>query len=182
MPWWGYEPDSKFSPNPCALLAAALLQGTASQRALGEKAAARCVAYLLEESDNWMHNTYCLQPLVLALEERNSPLLTPEASAAMDRRITGGVCTDQSKWTDYEPQPLDFVHSPTSRWYPPLAGDIPANLDYWEKTVTKEGIWPPNWDYGFENDFSRSATKTWTGYIAVRRVKILRAFGRVEAE
>jgi len=180
MSWWGYEPDSKFSPNPCAEIASALLCGTASQRVLGERAAARCVEYLLEEADNWMHNTYCLQSLVLALADLGSPLLTPEATAAMDRRITGGVCLDQNKWTDYEAQPLDFVHSPGSRWYGLLAREIPANLDYWERTVTDDGIWQPNWDYGIENDFSRAATKTWTGYIAVSRVKILKAFGRAE--
>jgi len=180
-PWWGYPPNTEFSPNPCAAVASALLSGKVSQRALGEKIAGRCVDFLLhDESYGHMHDTYCLQPLFLALLDTGSPLVTPEATAAMNRRILSGVCLDQSKWTGYEAQPLDFVSSPDSYWHDLLSKEIPANLDYWESTLSAAGFWPPNWDYGADTEFTRAATRTWMGYLAVRRVEVLKAFDRVE--
>lgn len=186
-PWYGYSPkteltpEPEFTPNPCATIASALIYGTDSQRALGEKITGRCVDYLLQdEAYDWMHNTYCLQPLFLGLLDINSPFITSEVIAAINRRVLSGTCVDQSKWTEYMAQPLDFVNSPNSYWHDLLAKEIPSNLDYWENTLTSDGYWPQNWNYGIDTEFSRTATKNWIGYFAVKRVKILKAFGRIE--
>ena len=179
-PWWNYQPDTSFSPNPCAVIASALFLGTASQRTLGEKVTRRCIDFILHDGKLDMHNTYCLQRLFLALVETNSPLVTAEVTDAMNLRVFKEACTDQSKWMKYVAQPLDMVDSPDSYWYGLLKDEIPANLDYWESTLDSNGCWVPNFSWGMDTEASRAAIKNWVGYMAVKRVKILKAFGRVE--
>lgn len=183
-PWFGYTPltpEPDFTPNPCAVIASVLIRGTDSQRALGEKIAVRCLDYLLQdEAYDRIHNTYCLQPLFLALLDMDSSFITSEVTAAINRRVLNGTCFDPGKWTEYVAQPLDFVNSPGSYWYDLLVKEIPNNLDYWEETLIAGGHWPKNWNYGVDTEFTRGATKNWIGYIAVKRVKILKNFGRIE--
>lgn len=81
---------------------------------------------------------------------------------------------------EYWPQPLDLADSPNSYWHSLLANEIPGNLDYWENTLTADGYWPPHFSWCVSTEASRSAIKNWMGYFAVKRVKILKAFGRIE--
>lgn len=177
-PWWSYHPDTEFTSNPCAVAASVLLLfGTDSQRTLGEEVAKRCVDFILRDENYWDHDTYCLQRLFLVLTEKQSPLITQKVIEAMEQRILKSVCTDSRKWTEYVAQPLDLVNSPDSCWYGLLADDIPGNLDYWERTLTTDGYWPPNFNWGVDTEVSRAAIKNWLGYFAVKRVKILNSFG-----
>lgn len=49
-PWWNYEPCTKFSPNPCAVVASAfILYGTNKQKELGYKIAEDCFKLLLSD-------------------------------------------------------------------------------------------------------------------------------------
>lgn len=175
-PWWNYQPDTKFTPNPCAVFASVLIKyGTDTQKVLGDEITEACIDYILSDTNYWEHDTYCLQRLYLAL-----PTLSDDIIFAMNKRITNGICFDESQWMNYVAQPFDMVDSPDSVWYPLIENNIDKNADYWIDTLLNDGYWQPNFSWGVDTDASKTATKNWIGYIAVKRVKILKAFGKIE--
>ena len=90
------------------------------------------------------------------------------------------VSFNKDEWARYVAQPLDSVDSPDSYWYNLLAKGIEVNLDYWEETLTLDGYWPLNFSWGTDTEAAHSATRSWIGYTAVKRVKTLKAFDRIE--
>ena len=180
-PWWGYGEDTKFTPNPCAVIASALiLCGTESQKSIGHEIAAKCFDFILNDDRFSDHDTYCLQRLFLSLKQLKSDLITAKSISAMENRISSVVCYDESKWLEYFSQLLDLVDSPSSPWYHVIQDGIEKNAEYWIDNLNAEGVWQPNFSWGVDTEESRTAIRSWTGYIAVRRVKILKAFGFAE--
>lgn len=182
-PWWGYtpnSPDSRFKPYPNAVVASALLSGTSSQRLLGEKIAERCVKFIFEdESFDW-YDTRSLQRLFNALLKLESPLITPEVITSMNSRVLRSVCINPDEWSGFAAQPLDSIESPNSYWYNLLEKEVQINLDYWESILTTDGYWPLNFSWGMDTEAAQSATRSWLGYTAVKRIKTLKAFDRIE--
>ena len=175
-PWWGYSPDTVFTPNPCAVVASAmLLHGTDSQKELAERIAEKCIDFLMNNTC-MQHDIYCLQRLIISLQAINSPLITEQVMEKFNQDMIKDTCLDESKYLEYVTQPLDFVYSPKSQWYNILKDAIPGNLAYWERTLSDDGCWQPNFSWGVDTDTSHQVTKNWSGYIAVKRVKILKAF------
>jgi hypothetical protein len=54
------------------------------------------------------------------------------------------------------------------------------NVDFYINNLNEEGIWTPNFSWGVDTEEARTATRNWKGYMAVKRVRILKAFGYVE--
>lgn len=174
-PWWRAELPTAFSPNPCAVVASAMLcYGTDSQKAFGARIAEDCWHFLQSDSFCGDHDTRNL--MVLA---EHSPSVSENVFFALKRRILENTCFDTAKWEQYYFQPLDFVSSPTSVWFDVVAHGVDRNLDYWVDTVNEAGVWTPNFSWGVDTEVSRRVTKQWTGYLAVNRMKILRNFGRL---
>ena len=181
-PWWSYKAQVAFSPNPCAVVASALiLYGTESQRALGQRVAERCLAYLVSDAFGREHDYYNLSYLLTKLKAVGSPLFTAEAEAALHRRIAADVCYDQGKWKQYVPQPLDFADSPQSPWLCDVSAGIEENLAFWLDDLGDAPVWTPNFSWGQVSAEAHQATENWKGYMAAKRVRILQDFGRVEA-
>ena len=64
-PWWSYAPCTVFNPNPCAVVASAMIRyGSASQRELGYKIADDCFRLLRSNDFCGDHDTLNLQALV----------------------------------------------------------------------------------------------------------------------
>ncbi len=180
-PWWGYEPCTVFSPNPCAVVASAFIRyGTDSQKRLGYKIADDCLKLLLSTDFCGDHDSLNMQALVEQLIAVKSPLVTDEVMAAMRRRILDNTCFDASKYNEYYFTPLDFVSSPDSIWYDDVKHGVDQTLDFWLDSINEQGVWSPNFDWGDGSDESRKATENWTGYITTKRVKILLAFDRID--
>lgn len=180
-PWWNYKQDTEFTPNPCAVIAAAmLLNGDSEHKALGNEIAKKCIKLLKSDEVMWDHDLYCTQKLFIALEKTNSELMDEETRKAMDRRILSNVSCNPDQWMNYVAQPFDFIDSPESPWYSLLKDSMPVNVRFWLNNINNEGIWPPNFSWGTDTIEARTAAKNWKGYIAVKRVKILKAFGLIE--
>jgi len=176
-PWWNYAPESRFSPNPCAVVATAFLKhGNDAQRALGSRIARRCIDFIKGDELCSEHDCYCLQTLVDGLQAVQPALLDETVLAHMARRILGCVCTDAGQWTDYVAQPLDLVAGPQSRWHSLLEPYVQVNIDYWLATLQDEGYWQPNFSWGVDSDLSRQVTMHWRCHLAVKRARILMAF------
>jgi hypothetical protein len=182
-PWWTYREDAEFSPNPCAVVASALIShGDTGRKKLGLDVAGRCLEFLNTDPGGpyYDHDTYCLQRLMTALQTAHPGLLGDRETSMMEKRIMSGVCLDERKYLTYVAQPLDFVDSPESPWYPLLKEAVARNAAFWINTLSDEGIWTPHFSWGADTEAARQAMKNWQGYIAVKRVKILKAFGFVE--
>lgn len=180
-PWWNYEPCKTFSPNPCAVVASALIRyGTESQKNLGLKIAKDCFALLKSSDFCGDHDSLNILTLVEQLSATGSPLITEEIMTAMERRIADNVCFDSDKWHEYYFQPLDFVASPTSMWYPVVEKGVEDNIDFWLDNIGPEGVWHPNFSWGVDTETAKQVTENWKGYITVKRAKILLHFHRIE--
>ncbi|MBO5274923.1 MAG: hypothetical protein J6I45_09950 [Clostridia bacterium] len=180
-PWWSYAPCTTFSPNPCAAVASAMIRyGSESQRTLGMKIAEDCFALLVSEKFCGDHDSLNIIALIEQLSAIDSPLITDQIIAAMERRILENTCFDSSKWQEYTFAPLDFVSSPDSMWYDCVSRGIEENIEYWLDTIDEQGIWNPNFSWGIDSDVSRQVTENWKGYITVKRAKILLSFDRIE--
>lgn len=176
-PWWSYTPDTIFTPNPGAVFASVLIKyGTGTQKTLGDEITEACIDFTLTDTNYWEHDTYCLQRLYLAL-----PTLSDNVIFTINNRISNGICFDESQWMNYVAQPFDMVDSPDSVWYPLIRNNVEKNADYWIDTLSNDGYWQPNFSWGVDTDVSKMATKNWIGYIAVKRIKILKVFDRIES-
>ena len=180
-PWWSYEPNTVFNPNPCACVASALIRyGTESQKALGYKIADDCFKLLVSNDFCGDHDSLNMQALVEQLLLIESPLITDEIMASMRRRILDNTCFDTSEYNGYCFTPLDFVSSPDSVWYDIVKHGIEQTFDYWLDNINEQGVWNPNFSWGIDSDVSRQVTENWKGYITVKRAKILLNFGKIE--
>ncbi|MTK12027.1 MAG: hypothetical protein F8N39_08050 [Clostridiaceae bacterium] len=180
-PWWIYAADTKFSPNPCAVIASAFIKyGNDGQKSLGYEIAARCIEFLNSNESCDEHDCYCMQRLFIILKELNSTLIDDIAIKSMERIILDCLCTDESKWMEYVPQPLDLVDSPESQWHKLVEPFVGKNLSFWLNTLKADGFWSPNFSWGVDSETSRNVTENWVCYIAVKRVKILKAFDLIK--
>lgn len=178
-PWWNYKPNTVFSPNPCGVIASALiLYGTEKQKEIGYTVAKRCLEFLLSDAFCGDHDSYNLMKLIEVLQYINSPLVTSEIMKAMKRRIAENICYDDSKWNEYHPQPLDFADSPESQWYECVKKGIEHNFQYWLDNLNDNGVWTPNFSWGVDSDISKQVTENWKGYITVRRARIFMRYNR----
>lgn len=179
-PWWTYSPDTKFTPNPCAIVASAFIKyGNNKQRELGNKITSYCIEFLKSNDECSEHDCYCLQRLYEILKELNHKLIDETSTKSMERKILNCVCTDENEWINYVAQPLDLVSSPNSEGYKLLESSIEKNLTYWISTLNEEGFWKPNFSWGVNSEVARSVTEVWKGYITVKRMKIFKAFGYI---
>lgn len=180
-PWCNYEPCTVFNPNPCAVVASAMIRyGTDSQKELGNKIAADCFKLLLSNDFCGDHDTLNMQALVEQLLQIKSSLISDEVMESMRRRILDNTCFDISKYNGYYFTPLDFVSSPDSIWYDDVKHGIEQTLDFWLNNINEQGVWNPNFSWGIDSDVSRQVTENWKGYITVKRARILLNFGRIE--
>lgn len=180
-PWWSYAPCTVFNPNPCAVVASAMIRyGSASQRELGYKIADDCFRLLRSNDFCGNHDSLNLQALVEQLLQMGSPLITDGIMASMRRRILENTCFDVSKYHEYTFTQLDFVSSPDSVWYKDVMHGIEPTFDFWLDNINEQGVWDSNFSWGIDSDVSRQVTENWKGYITVKRAKILLNFDRIE--
>lgn len=106
----------------------------------------------------------------------NSPLITDEIIQSMKRRISENVCFDINLWHEYRFSPLDFIDNPNSIWYDCVKDGIEKNFKYWADNINEQGVWNPNFSWGTDSDVSRKVTENWKGYIAVKRIRIIKNF------
>ena len=181
-PWWQYEVCTTFSPNPCGVIASAMLRyGTESQKQLACRIAGDCLALLQSRDFCGDHDSLNMKALVEALLAVCPGRVSAEVVDAMKRRILENTCFDVSRYHEYVFTPLDFVSSPDSLWYDTVQRGIEGTFDFWFDTINEQGVWNPNFSWGIDSDVSRQVTENWKGYITVKRAKILLAFGRMDA-
>lgn len=180
-PWWYYEVCTTFNPNPCGVIASAMIRyGTESQKLLGYRIADDCLALLKSRDFCGDHDSLNMKALVEALLDVCPERVSEEIMTSMKRRILENTSFDMNRYHEYVFTPLDFVSSPDSLWYDTVRDGINGTIDFWLDTINEQGVWNPNFSWGIDSDVSRQVTENWKGYITVKRAKILLAFDRME--
>jgi len=187
-PWWGYADSAEnflgFWANPRASVVAHLQQYLRlSPSPFTENARQAVVDDLMRYSQRMeMHDLLCFLDL---LETDGLPREHYESILDKLRRaLPHSVVTEPAKWGGYGLQPLEVVYFPGS----PLAGVldqavIDANLDYFIDEQQPNGSWAPNWTWDFiDADAWAAADREWRGILTLRKLRTLRAYGRIEME
>ena len=88
---------------------------------------------------------------------------------------------DPDKWTTYGLQPLSFIHSSHSPFYPGLEKESAANLDYILRTQTEDGGWPLNWSWAEVDPAAwKTAEKEWRAVMTLEKLERLEGFHRIQ--
>ena len=178
-PWWHWSGDflsGNFWGNPIAELAGHIVTYTRwreNERATGLVQFAR--DYLLNHDDEMEpHELYCFLRLADALPgDESKPLIEK-----LKTLIKNAICLDPEEWTSYKPQPVDFVWSKNSPFYPEYQKDIDRNIEFILSTVSTEGVWYPTWSWGdsYPRDWE-TARISWAGVLAVKHLHLIKEFG-----
>ena len=185
-PWWSYADSAEnfrgFWVNPRAAVVGHLQQYLRlSPSPFTEIARHAVVDDLMRYSQRMeMHDLLSFLDL---LETDGLPREHYESILDKLRRaLPYSVVTDPAKWGGYGLRPLEVVYFPGS----PLAGVldqavIDANLDYLIDEREPNGSWAPNWTWDFIDPFAwDAAERDWRGVLTLRKLRTLRAYGRIE--
>lgn len=184
-PWWSYADSAAnfdgFRANPTAALAGHLHYYASLVPAdFLDKITAQLLDHLSEMPDDNMnkHDLFCYLTLAESLRGANQRIVLDKLA----RVVPGSVEYDQSKWVEYTLWPLAVAPGPES----PLASmldrsAIEANLDYEIEEQVEDGSWPLAWSWEFIDEAAwTQAEQDWKGFHALRKLKVLKAYGRLE--
>ena len=88
---------------------------------------------------------------------------------------------DPDKWTTYGIQPLSFIDSPHSPFYPGLEKEAAVNLDYILRTQKEDGGWPLNWSWSDVDPAAwKIAEKEWRAVMTLEKLERLEGFHRIQ--
>lgn len=95
-------------------------------------------------------------------------------------RLPGAVERNPARWTSYGLKPLWAVPDPRCPGAIELAEVLEVALDYEIRTQAEDGAWDPFWSWGSAfPDHWPVAREEWRGWLTLRNLKTLRAFGRL---
>ncbi len=186
-PWWTYGEsagsDDDFQSNPRAALIGFLCehQSLVPAPLLSQLIDAQLAHLATQPTDQGidMHALPCYVTLA------NSPNL-PENQrqqlvSTLVQAVQGTVATDPADFASYQLLPLDVAPTPDAL----LAGTVDrsavdAHLDYLIDTQLSDGSWPIPWSWAFVDEAAwAQAERDWKGFIAVSRLRMLAAYGRI---
>ena len=108
----------------------------------------------------------------------------PQRAAAVQklRTVLNTVIErDSQKWTTYGIQPLSFIDSRNSPFYPGLEKEAATNLDYILRTQNEDGSWPLNWSWAEVDPAAwKIAEKEWRAVMTLEKLERLEGFHRIQ--
>ncbi|HEY2823613.1 MAG TPA: prenyltransferase/squalene oxidase repeat-containing protein [Candidatus Acidoferrum sp.] len=88
---------------------------------------------------------------------------------------------DPQKWTTYGIQPLSFIDSVHSPFYPGLEKEADANLDYILRTQKEDGGWALNWSWSDSDPVAwKTAEREWRALLTLEKLERLEGFHRIQ--
>lgn len=184
-PWWTFEGSEEsfhgFWANPRASVVSYLWQfRKLVPSPFVESALEAVAADLMHRPQHMeMHDLACFVDLLATpgLPEETFQGILDKLLRALPR----STVLDPAEWDGYNLKPLTTIHAPDS---PLLAAFDPAiiaaNLDYEIDNLPAEGVWRPNWSWDFvDADAWAAAEREWMGVLTLRKLRMLKAFGRV---
>ena len=112
------------------------------------------------------------------------PPTYPQREAAIQKLRTvlqAVVVRDPKEWTTYGIQPLSFIDSPKSPFYPGLERESAVNLDYILRTQKEDGGWPLNWSWSEVDPVAwKIAEQEWRAVVTLEKLERLEGFHRIQ--
>lgn len=185
-PWWTYadteETFGHFWANPRASVVSYLWQFRKLVPSPFVESALESVfnEFMGHPQHMEMHDLACFIDLLETpgLPEETYQGLLDKLLRALPRT----VALDPEQWDAYNLKPIDVARSPDS----PLAAAfdpavLETNLDYEIERRPADGVWRPAWSWDFvDADAWAAAEQEYKGILTLRKLKTLRAFGRIE--
>jgi hypothetical protein len=185
-PWWTYSETERnfggFRANPSAAVVGYLHDyPELAPAALLNEATAAVLEHLAHLPDKIeMHDLLCYVGLAGA---RHLPAAARGAVITRLRQaIPYSVERDPEAWAAYSLQPLDVAPAPAAELASALDPSlIEANLDSWIEQLPPDELWPIPWNWAFVDAAAwAQAQRDWQGHLAVQRLRVLQAYGRIE--
>jgi hypothetical protein len=108
----------------------------------------------------------------------------PQRAAAVQKLrtvLSAVVERDPNKWTTYGIQPLSFIDSKNSPFYPGLERESATNLDYILRTQKGDGGWPLNWSWAeVDPEAWKIAEQEWRVVMTLEKLERLEGFHRIQ--
>ncbi len=186
-PWWNYAKSAEsfagFLANPRAALIGFLYehQVLVPEGLLAQLLDAQLAYLTTHVADQGidMHELPCYVTLATApnLPAHHRQQLTNILLAA----VQGKVTTDPTAFSSYQLLPLDVAPTPAALLAAAVdRSAVDAHLDYLIETQLPDGSWPLPWSWDFVDAAAwAQAERDWKGFVAVNRLKMLAAYGRL---
>ena len=188
-PWWEYakiaESFAGFLANPRAALIGFLWehQALVPQALLDQLLDAQLTHLAVQPTDAGidMHELPCY--VTLATTSQLPAQYRQQITTLLQARVQGKVATDRGAFGGYQLLPLDVAPTPDALLATTVdRSALDAHLDYLLESQLPDGSWPIPWSWDFVDAAAwAQAERDWKGFIAVNRLKMLAAYGRIEA-
>ncbi|MBL8153161.1 MAG: hypothetical protein JNM70_03170 [Anaerolineae bacterium] len=181
--WWTAEDDlmSRLI-NPRAEVLGYLYDYAAHfPAAMREELTGSVIVHLLSQPDEMeMHDLLCALRL---LDTRTLPdSVRQPLRDKLKRAVQHNVTRDPEGWRGYGLPPLAVVRSPDSPFAVLFKDEIPVNLDFIVEQQGADGSWGPAWSWSERwPDAWKQAENDWRGVLTLDNLRLLKAFGRIEA-
>ena len=95
--------------------------------------------------------------------------------------LNATVVRDPEQLTSYGIQPLSFIDSPNSPFYPGLEKEADINLNYVIQTQKEDGGWPLNWSWSDVDPAAwKIAEQEWRAVMTLEKLERLEGFHRIQ--
>ncbi|MCF7890079.1 hypothetical protein K9M78_02560 [Candidatus Bipolaricaulota bacterium] len=182
-PWWHYDessgktPEDEFWGNPTAEILAYGLRFNGFSGDIDTSSLLKKAIRNINEKEKFdsEHEIYCYLKLYETLPRAESKKIKDQLTNAVNRL----VCTDPSEWSNYVPQPLEFVTGPESYRFGISDSILEENLDFLIESINEDGVIKPRWEWGqFESEWERAELE-WTGILTLKALILLDKFDRI---
>jgi hypothetical protein len=135
----------------------------------------RCMDYL-DQTKLTMHECLCYVRLAEHAPEPTRDRIIEVVRSQLNELVD----IRPESWDQYGMQPLTLIETPQSPFFKELAEDVDLNLDYLIEKQSDDGSWAPNWQWGQYHEDWKVAEEEWKGFLTVRNLMKLKAFGRID--
>lgn len=182
-PWWHYDENSGRTPvdefwgNPTVEILAYGLRYEGFSKAIDTGELVKTAIQKINDVEKFEseHEVHCYLKLYEALPRDEANQIKDQLAKAVDQL----VCLNPSEWTNYVPQPIDFVTSPESPRFGISENTLEKNLDFLVESINEDGVIKPSWEWGqYESEWERAELE-WTGILTLKTLIRLDKFDRI---
>ena len=190
-PWWTYDPKANEHEHIGVTLGIVcfVLQFVDKQSGLYRKALAHAIKLLSKLKETGNMGDMGLSGYCMVLEKAKQLGISDQIdmalySAAVKKLVDEAIVRDVSQWVNYSVRPSQFISTPDSPFFEGNEDIVEKELDYLIDTRPENGVWGITWQWWenyekYPKEFAISEN-WWKAEGAIRRLRYLRNFGRLE--
>ncbi len=175
--WWNYNGFQEHWGNPNAEILGYFYEYSDLVDAeFRNKYMEYSLEYLNHKSSlSEMHELFCY----IRLYERLPQELRNLFRSKVEKFISNCVVENPNDRNGYCAVPLQVADSPSSHFYNLYSEVLSHDLDFLINTLSEEGSWLPNWNWGRYEKEWEYAKNEWKGYLTLSNLRVLKNFNRI---